>query len=497
MEKYTERLIEENSRLSQDVEEKSTAVENLMKIINNKSQEINKLVHEMEKKKYETTDLCRQLNDLRERFDLSLMSSESEKLDAIKSLQIARQESQELLEKVKDYDQVIHKNADFIKSLELQVEDNRDLQNLLMSTMEENRTLKLNLEDRENANSILLQEIQRLRKVNEYSADNISSLREENDHYKMSLELNQTESGELRDKLMNYDNVNIQLKTLQGSHTRLLEEKKRLENELLAKASELENAQHSMLLDKRESDDLITRLQRSEGSKDDELYKMSEAYHIANSEKRAAENELEEKNRYIESILQTVNSLKHQNAELVQKCNDAEELEQNLISLKKAYSELATEMNTLQNDFDIKTDEYTQLYNTLESKIEENRDLFERVRLLELSQEMATNDIKALQDEKYSIQAKANVIEQESAVLISKIKHYENLELEFDKLKRAHDEMRVEKETLQSELNMQLADLRRMEQENCELHSHSQTLLSHSEDLENALIGARTEVKVI
>lgn len=497
MEKYTERLLEENTRLSQDVEEKSTAVENLMKIINNKSQEINKLVHDMEKKKYENTDLYRQLNDLRDRFDLSLMSSESEKLDAIKSLQIARQESQELLEKVKDYDQVVYKNADFIKSLELQIEDNKDLQNLLMTTMEEKRTLKLDLEDRENANAILLQEIQRLSKVNEYNADNINSLQEENDQYKMSLELNQTESGELRDKLSNFENVNIQLKNLQESHTRLLDEKKRLENELHAKAHELENAERSILLQKRESDDLITRLQRSEGSKDDELYKISEAYQIANSEKIAAENELEEKNRYIESMLQTIDSLKIQNTELFEKCRDADELEQQLLTLKKAYSELATDMSTLQNDFDSKTEEYTQLYNTLENKIEENRDQFERIRVLELSQEMATNDIKALQDEKFSIQAKANVIEQKSAVLISKIKQYENLEFEFDKLKRAHDQMRIEKETLQGELDMQLADLKRMEQENCELHSHSQTLLSHSEDLENALIGARTEVKDI
>uniref|UniRef100_A0A2A4IWY7 Uncharacterized protein n=1 Tax=Heliothis virescens TaxID=7102 RepID=A0A2A4IWY7_HELVI len=474
LEKYSESL-------RQDIDEKLTANDNLMSIIHNKSQEINKLMQDIEKKKDENKDLFRQLNELRNRFDSSLTNLQQEKMQALQSLQVARQESQELLEKVKNYDQVLHIKSDVTKSLELQLQDKEELHNLLMSTIEENRNLKTDLANRDNNNSILVQEIKRLRDCNEYAVESINSLQDETNKYRMSLDFTQKESSELKDKIMHYENLMIQLHNLQESHEKLIEEKSRLENDLLEKSYELENAIHTIQLTKRESAELIDRLQQSEGSKDNELSRISEAYQKLSSEKFAVQKDLIEKRRDMDNLLQTLNNMKADNQQLLQKCSQVEDIEQELAELKKKYSELMY-------DFENKNEEINNLYNTLEYKIEENGELTKQIKTLE------KNQVIALEDERIMTEAKINIMKKESDELFEKIRQYQKLETEFEKLKTAHDQMKIDKENLQAELDLQMADLKRMEQENLELHSHSQNLLSHSEDLEHALIGARTEL---
>ncbi|XP_047042247.1 myosin-2 heavy chain-like [Helicoverpa zea] len=474
LEKYSESL-------RQDIDDKMTANDNLMSIIHNKSQEINKLMQDIEKKKDENKDLLRQLNELRNRFDSSLSNLQQEKMQALQSLQVARQESQELLEKVKNYDQALHIEADVTKSLEIQLQEKEELHNLLMNAIEENRNLKADLASRENNNSILLQEIQRLRDVNEYAVDSINNLQDEKNKYRMSLDFTQKESTELKDKIMHYENLMLKLHNLQESHEKLIEEKSRLEGAFLEKSYELENAIHTIQLTKRESAELIDRLQQAEGSKDNELSRISEAYQKLSSEKYAVQKDLIEKRRDMDNLVQTLNNMKADNQQLIQKCNQFEDIEQELTEMKKKYAELMY-------DFENKTEEINHLYNTLENKIEENRELTEQIKTLEI------NQVMALEDEKIMTEAKLNIMKKESAELLEKIKQYQNLETEFEKLKAAHDQMKIDKENLQIELNTQMADLKRMEQENSELHSHSQNLLSHSEDLEHALIGARTEL---
>ncbi|XP_022820749.1 sporulation-specific protein 15-like [Spodoptera litura] len=470
LEQYKESLLEETRLLKENLNENTSAVENLMNVIKNKSQEINKLMQDMERKKDENRDLVGQLNDMKERFSSSLVSMEKEKLQALQSLQIARQESQELLDKVKDYDQMIHKKEDTTKSLEQQLQDNKELQD---SLMEENKNLKKELSNRDNKNSLLLQEIKRLRDVNEYAVNSINSLENENKQYQISLDVTRKESGELKDKMMYYDNLNVQLQSLQEAHEKLLTEKSRLENDLLEKTFELENAIHTIKLSKRESDELIDRLQQSQGSKDNELSRLSDAYQKLSAEKYAAHKELIDKKRYIENLLQTLNTVTLENEHLLHKCKQADDLEQELESLKKAYAELSYEKSMLHNDFENKTEEFNHLYNTLENKIEENRELIEQIKALEANQAINSSDVKSARD-------RLNVMKTQSDELVNKLKYYETLETEFEKMKKAHDDVKMEKENLELKIKMQFGDLKKMEQEN--------------EDLQNALIGTRTEL---
>lgn len=480
MKKYNESLIEEARHLNQDLSEKTNAAENLMNIISNKSQEINKLMHDIDKERDQNLNLHKQLNELRDRF-------ESEKLEALQSLQVARQESQELLDKVKDYDQVIHKKAEVTKSLEQQLKDKKSLQDLVKATIEENRKLKMELDSRESNDSVLLKEIERLRNVNEYADLNINSLEDENMRYKTSLDLTLKESGELRARIRDYEKLTLRLQNLQEAHDKLCEEKTRQENELLQKIFELENKIQSMQLSKRESEETIDKLQQSTESKDNELSRIHEAYQNLHSDNCVLQKALMEKNRDMDSLLQTLNNLKLENETLLQKCSEADDLDQKLKGIKTAYVELSKVKNILEAN-------RTEDLHHLEKKIEENRQLIEQIKSLEATQSAATNAIQFLQGEKMRTQSALNLIKKESVELIDKIKYYEDIETEYENLQRTYDEMVREKQNLQTELNRLNADLRKMAKENSELHSHSQNLLSHNEDLEYALMGARKEV---
>lgn len=480
LEKYSESLIEDTKVLSQDAKEKSLAVENLMNVVKNKSQEIDKLEYEIVKRKEENTKLLQQIKELQHNFDNSVASLETEKTQALKYMHLAREESQELLNKVKDYDRVIHSNADITKSLEMQIETKKELENLLVNAVHENTNLKMNLASSESNNAILQKEI--------------NSLEGQNNEYKTSLELTQKESSQLKLKLKHFDNLTLQLQSLQDSHDKLIEEKKQLENKLLEKNYELDNAMRSIQLTKRESEELIDKLQQSESIKD-ELYRLREACQKLADEKYSLQKELMERQNDIEDLLKSLNNLQMQNNEhTLQKCEQIELLEQELEDFRKTYEALLNEKNILLDDFNNKKEEFNKLYNNLEEKIEENRELVEQIKSLEMN---AQNRIKSLQDDNLTTQATLNVIKKESAELFDKIKYYETLEVEFNQLKRAHSQMKMEKDKLQDELDMQLADLKKIEKENYELQCQSQNLITQNEDLENALISSRTEVTII
>lgn len=491
MEKYNENLMEKSSHSNQDLNEKTDAVDNLINVIKNKSLEINKLMEELGKERDQNKNLYKQLNELRVRFDSSCVSLENEKLEALQSLQVARQENQELLNKVKGYDEVIHKKADLTKSLEEQLQDKKELHDSLMNSTEENRRLKGELDSHENHISTLMEEIQRLREINEYAVESINSLENQNKQYKMSLDLTKKESGELKHRMTDYDDLSLQLQNLQTTNDKLLNEKTILQNELLGHSYELENAKQSIELNKKKSEEIIDRLQQSEGSKDKEISRINEAYQKLSSEKYMVQKALMEKARDMDNLLQALNSLKLENDKLLQERTQTNRLEQELDDLRKAFAKLSNERNILEQN---KTEEFNHLYNTLEGKIEENRELMELIKSLETKQATAKNAFESLQNEKMMTESRLNEIKNERSELVHKIKHYEILVNDFEKLKNSHDQMTSEKENLQSELNRQLTELRKFECENSELHSHSQILLNHSEDLENALIGARTQV---
>ncbi|KAL0894525.1 hypothetical protein ABMA27_013104 [Loxostege sticticalis] len=477
------RLMEENGNLSQDLQEKSTAVENLINIINSKSQEVTQLKDDIERKDEAQKMLNNQLQKLKDLYSRNMSAVEDEKTKALRSLQLAQKESQELLEKVKDYSDVLHRNDDMTKSLATTSKEYNELKNVLKDTMEENQSLQMDLISRENNNSILLQEIQRLREVNSYAINNINNLQDQKNEYKTSLELTKKESEILGDKLRQFEYIAQETDTLKEAFEALTNEKEKLENELRNKKYELEKALRSLKLCKKESEELIGKLDQTQ-IWEEELARLNESHNKLMDEKHALQSELTEKSRNFESLLKTAND---KNELLLKSSQKIADLENELIDLKKAYDKLLADKNDLQNDFDNKTEDLNNLYNNLESKIEENRELLEQIKGMEVHQKATKSNLIALQNENLFTQNTLSAIQKESAALIDKLKQYETLESEYEKLK-------YENECIQNELSKQLSALKKIEKENEDLVNENINLQTINEDLEKSLINTRNEL---
>lgn len=430
MEKYSDdcrdevkRITDTNKLLTRDLEEKATALENLISVIKHKSQDVNRLNEDKEKLNNANSELFKKIQTLQESLDI-------EKVEAKKSVQLARQESQELLEKVKDYDEMVLKQDDFAVSFQSQNEEYNKLNDLLKQTQDQNKHKLECLSD--------------------------------------------------------------ELQKLKDSHNILLQEKKRLENELHSKTLELDDALYSIQLKNQESEELVNKLHGSENLKTD-FFKINDAYTRIKMEKQAMQNELTDKQNDFDKLLQSFDNLQSQNKLNTQ---EVESLNFELAGIKSAYDNLLAEKNMLQSDFDNKSDEINNLYNTLETKIEENKELSRRLMKFEHNQEAVTSNMNSLLQENISTKTNLATLKKESDELTERVKYYETLETEYDKLKIDHYKIRAEKDRLERELNHQVTDLRRVERENHDLSSHSQDLLSHSEVLEKALISARTEVRL-
>lgn len=460
--------------MAQDVEEKTIAVGNLINVLNNKSQEVRKLSEDIEQKENEQKMLYNQVEELREMYHRNISSVEEEKQKVLESLQLARQESQHLLEKVKDYNDVVSAKSGMSKSLESKTKDYEDIKKALKNTIDENESLQMDLISKENSNSILLQEIQRLREVNSYAMNNITDLQGQKNDYKTSLELTRKESQTLENKLLKFEELSRETETLKETCASLTLEKTKLENDLKNKKQELERALQSLKLCKKESEELIGKLDQAH-IWETELMNLNRAHNELMNEKSDLQSELIEKRRNLDSLLQALND---KNEIFLKSTQKIASLENELINLKKAHDELLTEKNILQNDFDNKTEALNNLYNNLEIKIEENRELLEKLKGLEVS---TNTNMIALHNENLTAHNTLNAIQKESAVLIDKLKHYESIESEYEKLK--------------NEVRHQMALVKQLQENNQDLNSQNNNLQAINQDLENSLINTRTQVR--
>lgn len=379
-------------------------------------------MEEIEQKNNDNSNLFVEINNLRETYNKSVTALDSEKL----------------LEKVKDYNDIINHQKNVSHLYEKQTEECNQLKALLNNAQQENKSLQIDLNNQEKYNSTLLQEIQRLQEVNSCVINDISSLQEDSKRYKMSLELNQKDSSILlENRLCDLENLSHQFELLKESHENLLIEKCRLEKDLLKKTFELDSATHDISLTKKESQELEIKLKESENFK-------------ANFER-----------------------------------------------VENAYQILVEEQNFLKLKLEDKSSEIDNLHNKLEMKIEENRDLSRQLRLLELHNRTVQSNIASLQEEHSSTNNILNDLRTESDALMGQIKFYKAQESNYDTLKKEYDQMVLENSELSKELEKQEANLRKNVEDNLALNSESQHLLSYSEDLERALINARNQVNTI
>ncbi|KAM3962807.1 uncharacterized protein ACR2FA_003191 [Aphomia sociella] len=416
-----QRLKEENLKLSQYMETKNEETNNLINVINYKSQQIDKLMEENEKRNNKNKNLYKQLNEIREMHDNHIKEIEKEKKQSLEFLTLAKQESQELLSKVKDYNDVVNKQKDLTISLEAKTKNYSELQKAFFCTMEENKSLQNDLSSQKNSNTILLQEIQKLQEDNNEAINNINSLNDDNNQYKTSLEMTIKKSEILENKLVYFENISQKLEDLQVSHKKLILENSQIDAELREKTILFDNAIKSITVENEE--------------------------------------------------------LKDQLIKLKQKCEQLSNLEEKFSDLQGTYNDLLIEKKILQNDFDNIKQEYNNLHNNLESKIEQNKHLCDKIQYLENNKRIDRSNINALENENIYATTSLNALYKEKALL----------ESEFEKLKTVHEQMLTEKEKTQNELNFKLADLKRLKQENSDLHRESENLLTETEDLEKAL----------
>ncbi|KAI5639673.1 hypothetical protein NE865_07920 [Phthorimaea operculella] len=490
LEKYTEsfrdevrRLVEENKELSQEVDEKTTAVSNLLNVINNKSQEMNKLMHNIELEKEENKELKNQLQKAKDTYSISFEELDNEKKEVLKSLQLAKQESKELLDKVKDYDEVLQTKEKVEKSLAVETENCNEIKNMLIDAIEANKKLQQDLLSYENNNSILLQEIQRLREINNLALDNINSLQNDKDEFKNSFELAKKEIEILEDKLKGFQD-------LQEQYEKVFDERNKLVNELQGKAKEVDDAITSVELTKKESEHLLEKVQRSENLKE-EMIKLSKDYRNLVNEKEGLQKEITNKTKELDSLLQTIGGLETENSKLSAKSKKVDELETELNQLKKAYDTISNEKAILQNDFDRKTQEVNNLMNRLEEKIDENKNLADQIDALERQHK---ENVTSLQDVNLRTQLTLGSLQRESEELLNKLKDYESLLNKYEDLKISFNRTKNENDSLQSDLKNRITELNVAEQERDDLKQQAQEILLHNEKLQKSLIDATQEI---
>ncbi|XP_063358821.1 centromere-associated protein E-like [Cydia amplana] len=415
-----DRLMNENRALREEIKDKSDAVENLMGVIKIKSVEIHKLTGENQ-------NVCSQLELLGEKYK--------------DQVHLSRQESQELLRKVKDYDDFVQKQEDLSNDIEEKMREYESLKVLLKAKLEENEKLKRDL----------------------------NHLQNEDACNKKSLEISKRESSLMETKLSELEDISQQFMNLKHAFEQLSKEKNELEKELRKKASQLESAIYSIKMNKKESGELL---------------KQSESIH----------GELKRLHSNNDLLKQQLNQLQDENKALKMESARLSNIEHELSDLKKAIAELLKEKAELEHSFKIKAQELNHMHDILDRKIEENKSLMEEIDTLKSHYLQATNNIKTLENENELYQTELGRYKRESSVLIEKLEFHSKLENELQELKTDHDEIKLEKERLLEELNAQLLDFQKIQDEKRELQSRTDDLLAHNNDLEKVLVNTRNEL---
>ncbi|RVE54654.1 hypothetical protein evm_000775 [Chilo suppressalis] len=463
-----QRLMDENKTLYQDAKEKSVAVENLRSIVDKRSQEIDLLMEELEKKDNEKRNISEQYQDLRDMYDNSITANKNEKFKVLRTIHLARRESQELLKSVNGSNNKISDTGETSKSIEIKQKRSQEL------------TAAEKLCEPEDDDSILLNEIQKLKEVNSLT---ISTLNEERTKYKVSLELMEKESEIMVNKLKEFQQVSEEMESLKFAQDNIIKEKHKLEDDLKEKKDELLTALQSLHLSRKKSDELFSQLNHFK-TVEEELIKLGDAYNQLLLEKEDFKNELLEKNKEIENVLQ---SLRNQSEALNKGSIKLSELENELSNLKFDHIELRKQNSILQNNLDNKTKEIENLNDGLETTKKENFVLRAKIHTLESNQKTANENIIALKKENTISQTNLDDIRKESAALVDKLKHFESLEDEYEKLKGNN-------ESMQNELTQLTNTIKKIQRDNNDLSDENQNLQAINKNLEKSLIEARNQL---
>ncbi|XP_050362241.1 putative leucine-rich repeat-containing protein DDB_G0290503 [Nymphalis io] len=443
----------------------NSTVENLNYIINSKSQEINVLTDELDRKNVENENLVRQVKSIYNDFENKVTLLESEKKIAISSIHSAKKESLEILQNVKNYENTNTGESNESVEMKYQTKNNSPKRFIDQSL--------------DSDNVYFLKEIQLLREINQES---VHILQNENMQLKRSFEEINHETEKMKMELHKQDDFIQKFNKLKESHDHLLNEKEKLQNDLHNKTFELENILHAFQLTKKESETLIDQLHKSECFQE-EYIKLNEAYQKLIADRIFLQNKLSKVEKELEDSLNAYNSISKENEVLQLNLTDKINIEQSFSNLKENYKKLKDTNTILQKDFYNKTAEINDLYNVLENKNKENEHLNEKIKNFEIQEQEAACSINSLKANGSNMKLKLNSLTND----------YAHLERNFNNLTETYGKLKLEKENLQKDLEKQLEVLNKLQQENNSLNNESKNLLIHNEDLEKALIQVRVE----
>ncbi|XP_050685370.1 putative leucine-rich repeat-containing protein DDB_G0290503 isoform X2 [Leptidea sinapis] len=503
-------LQHQNQYLENDLVSKNTALNNLMDIVQNKSQEISNLTNQIEEKQIENSELYKEIKTSQVIYNESLSNLANENQMAIVSLKEAQRESQEILEAIKSFVNI----------------NNSNISVAFDDTIEKCKKDLLRIDN--DTDSVLIKEI---KKLHDLSIQNLHALLDENIQFKESLEVSRHDSLILKNKVESLESLNVNYNKLKESYDKLKEEKdlleresnsKNFEFELTKKKSEqlmkqlnetedvrndfvkLKSEYHGVLQERNELMDKVKYNENLVEKKSEELMKqLNETEDVRNyfvklkseyQEVLQERNELMDKVKHNENLLETIrrdlDDLKEENETYLEGKEKQKLLEQELINYEKLFKNLENENTSLKEELSIKSGELIKLRNDLEDKIRENNNISDHINSLHTIEMSLQNDIS-------NMQAMLIAAKKENADLETKLHKYKNLETDIDNIRSAYDGIVNEKENLEKVLQMQQQQVHRLQEENKVLTIQNKDLLDHSEDLQNSLVRTRSQASII
>ncbi|CAG5056531.1 unnamed protein product [Parnassius apollo] len=513
------KLMDKNKSLIIDAENKAIAIENLMKVVGNKSLEINKLVGEIESTKQQKSDLIKQLNEIHQSYNDKIHILENERRIAMSSIKIATKVSETLLGKISDYDPINREqkvadsgqtiqngikqssegNAHSDEVKKFQTFNEKAEQNVIKQSSEDNQhsdeVKKFQAFNENSTQNVIKQssedtahsdEVNKFQEFNEKKVEKGSKCMK-------GLEIQENESEILRNKLQEISCLADRFNMLKDSYQQILEEKNCLVNELTDKSNKLDEANHLLQVMHDEKQYFLAQINENEKIKED-LMKLKCHNEILLENKNDFQNDLSMKNREIESLLAMLGKLKVENQRFHFISERIRILEQKIMQLDKSYDDLIQEKDVVLNQINLQKDEVNNLHCTLKVKSEESNNLSIQIKSLKEQLIQNHNEIDYLEKENLTIRTELGAKTTENDYLKNKINsYYEKLENELNLLKTSYDQLKSEKEKVQCDLQLQLTLMKEMELENKNLQNEINDLMDIRNEVQQQLASSSTD----
>lgn len=476
------RLVNENKNLLFDIGEKTVAVENLMNVLTNKCEETDKLLEECDQRRSENYELREQLRDIQNIYHINIENLEAEKEQVFESLQLVKKESDQLLERVKDYDNVVCEKEDMKRFIQNKDQEFDDMKRKLKQTQDENKKLQHDLKTSALIESSLLKQVDRLNEFKNEAELKLKSIENERDEYQTKFHSSNSESLMLQNKLSEQEAL---AENLQKYHDEVSKENQQLEQELKKKSGELHSTIEILKLSRNESEDLLRK-------SEEDISIFNENYNKNVVEKDTIQKELSNKNSELELLKQSYDNLKSEIKSVLQQYQNMEK--ENCV-LKTDNANISFENSLLQSKLESCVNDNSELQAALDKTSFNLEALNKKIQVLSKNQQKAETDLNVLEVEHLSAKDSICSISKENDNLKNKLENFYNIEDQLNKLKEENRILKADNDALRNNCEMQSLDIQNLNMRYQDLIQENREQIALNESLETALTNARNEVK--